>query len=379
MKKQDIASLIVYVLMLVMALLVGLLVLKPLLSEKAGTLPFNAFLFIILIVVAGLFVNVLFLEIGHALGGLLGGYSVVSMNVVGLCLYKKDGRWRLGFKNYDGLTGETILAPRHRVDAKGQKKEPSPKAYVWLPLFFYLIELIICVAFSSLKEPVALSVTAIIFVTIGSMITLYNFIPLHLDSMTDGYRLTLINKKINVEAYNELMRIENLLREGKDTGEIRVFAEITDFTASINLISVYRHLEKGELDAAMRLIDRMLEDPKKVSTVTARRLLAQKLYIMLVTEDLAIVRAYYDEHIDDDVRRFIANDLSMESLRAYVLIAGLLDDAPGEIAYAESRRDKALKRTMKARRIIEKRLYDEAIAKVKERHPDWSKEEQAEE
>ena len=203
------------------------------------------------------------------------------------------------------------------------------------------------------------------------MMALYNFIPVKLDTTTDGYRLTLISKPANVEAYNELMRIQNLQREGKEIDKVKYFEEITNFTASINLITVYEHLSRKDFDKALKLIDKMCETPDKISKTTLNRLIAQKLYIKILTLPLEEATKYYDDEVGDDIRRFISNDLSMESLRAYVLIAGMLDQSLGEVQYAASRKKKAMKRALASRAEIEEKLYKDAIEMVKEAHKDW--------
>lgn len=374
MKKEDIASFIVYLLMIAFALILGFTLIRSTFSS-IRSLPMNSFLFAFLIILVGLAVNALGLEVGHVLGGLLGGYSIVSFNVFGLCFYKKEGKTKFGFKSFDGLTGETILAPK--------SDKANPKAYVWLPLFMYLIELIVCIVLYSLGiekvnengSPLPmLALISVIFIAISSMIALYNFVPVRLDSMTDGYRLTLISKKVNIEAYNELMRVENLQREGKEVDKIKVFEEVTDFTASMNLMTVYNYLSKKDYQEATKLIDMMTVEPEKISRTTYCRLMAQKLYIKILTEPIDDVRKYYDEQIDDKLRRFISNDMSMESLRAYVLIAGVLDESVGEVEYANSKKAKALKRSLPSRAKIEEQLYSDALNKIFELHPEYKKE-----
>ena len=105
--------------------------------------------------------------------------------------------------------------------------------------------------------------------------------------------------------------------------------------------------------------------------MTANRLIAQKLYIKILTLSKEEAQKYYDAEVDDTVRRFISNDLSMESLRAYVLIAGMLDESIGEVQYANGRKAKALKRSLSARASIEDKLYEDALTLVKKSHPDW--------
>lgn len=371
MKKEDIASIVVYLIMIGAAIIVGLTAVQSVFQAHYH-ISMVSYLFAIIVIVVGLLVNIIGLEVFHVIGAKLGHYSVISFNVLGLCFQKKAGKWKFGFKDFDGLTGETKVAP------KDEKSKLTP--YIWLPVLMYFIELVVCIVLFTLAEdkntpfdsPLHwMAVAAILWIVISSMLALYNLVPVHLDSTTDGYRLMLISKKENVEAFNELMRIQALQMEGKEVGEIKVFTEITEFTASINLMSVYEELNNKNYQRAEELIDMIVLDPKKVSSQTYNRLLAQKLYIRIMTLPLEEVRKYYDESINDNVRKFIANDLSMESLRAYILIAGLLDESNGEVEFAKSRKEKALKRVMPSRVEVEKKLYEEALEKVYSEHPDW--------
>ncbi len=375
MKKEDVASTIVYALMIAFAIILGFTLVQDMFvsyNKAYGSTFLNPYVFSILTILLGIIINSIGLEIGHLLGGLMGGYTIVSINVFGFCFYKKDGKRKFKFDNFDGLTGETVLAP------KSDKSNPKP--FVWLPLFFYLIELVVCVILYSIsssldvttKSPLIwIGTAAIIFVTISSMMAIYNFVPVKLDSMTDGYRLTLISKPVNVEAYNELLRIEDLQRRGEPVGEVKVFDDVTNFTASLNLITIYEDLAKKEYSTALKLIDKMCESCDKISRSTLYRLIAQKLYIIIMTSSLDDARKYYDEEVNDTIRRFISNDLSMESIRAYVLIAGMLDESLGEVEFANSRKSKAMKRSLKSRANTEEELYKDAINIVSNAHKDW--------
>lgn len=375
MRKEDIASAIIYLIMIAIALIVGFTAI----SDAFGVLyspfnsSFNSFGFAILVIITGLLFNIIMLEVFHIAGGKIGKYDIVSVNIIGFCFYRDENKWKFGFKDFDGLTGETKLAPK--------SKDSNLKPYVWLPLFMYILELIGCIILYSVgsayhetdaKSPLCwLAVAALLWVVVSSMMALYNFVPVKLDSMTDGYRLMLLTKKINAEAFNEVMRIENLQREGKEVDKIRVFKEITDYTASVNLYSIYDHLANKRYEEAEKLIDLILEQKDKVSPLTANRLIAQKLYVKILTLPKEEAQKYYDAEVNDDIRRFISNDISMESLRAYVLIAGILDESSGEVQYANERKAKALKRSLKIRADIENNLYNDALELVKKVHPDW--------
>lgn len=369
MRKEDIASAVIYLLMIAVAIIVGLTVIRNAFGNYDFSL--NPYAFAIIVIIVGLLFNIIMLEVLHVLGGKIGGYSVVSFNVLGFCWSKTLGKWKFKFSDFDGLTGETKLAPK--------SEEAKLNWVVWLPLLGYLTELALGIVLFSMgskqlppRDPRRwIAIASMLFVIISSMIALYNFIPVKLDSMTDGYRLTLIGKKVNVEALNELMRIENLQREGLPVDNVKIFTEITDFTANLNLFHIYECLAKKEYDKAIKLIDTIIEVPEKMSSTTYNRLLAQKLYVEVINSSKEDAKKYYDENVKDDSRRFIANDISMESLRAYILIAGILEDSQAEVEYAKSRKAKALKRALPSRAELEDKLFEEAFEMIKQHHPDW--------
>ena len=376
MRKEEAASLVVYLLMIALAVIVGLSVITNAMSQIGPrTSQFNPFAFIILTILVGLLFNIIMLEVLHILGGIAGGYKIVSVNILGFNFEKKNGKLSFKFKDFDGLTGETKLVPK--------KEKPNLKPFIWFPLFGYAAEMAGCIVlYSSMMQNQAsdvawLGVCAILFVVLSSMIALYNLVPIKLDTMTDGYRLVLISKEANVAAYNELLRVEDLERNGKDVGELKVFEEITEFTANLNLFSVYKYLDEGKYDEAEKIVDLNLTGGKKLEPNTYKRLISQKLYIELMTKDPEEARKVYDEIANDDVRRFIANDKSMESIRAYILISGILEKSQGEVNFAIANKAKALKRTLEKRAKYEEKLYDLALSKVYEAHPKWKEEPEA--
>lgn len=376
MRKEEVTSLIIYFIMIAAAIIVGLTVVKDAIN-KFRPEHMNAFLFVIVVLVLALLLNVILLEVFHVIGAKLGGYKVTSFNVLGFCWEKKENKWSFRFKDFNGLTGETKIAP-------GDKKLDLKK-YIWLPIFGYAVELasgIVCYSLvskaSSNFSARWLAVAAIIFIICSSLIALYNLVPLKLDTMTDGYRFVLLSKKCNLDAYNELLRVEDLERQGKEVGEVKVFEEITEFTANLNLISVYQHLNKGEYEEAEKLIDMIIVAPKGIDPKTHNRLIAQKIYIQILTKPLEEAEKCYNELANDEIRRFIANDVSMESIRAYILIAGIIEKSKGEVDYACGKIEKARKNAMPSRKVIEDRMYEQALNKVYEVHPKWKEEKTAE-
>ncbi len=374
MRKEEIASLVVYALMIILAGAIGLTAVKNAIN-LCGTGHIVDYVFVLIVIAIGLLFNIIMLELLHALGGLIGGYRVSSINILGFCFEKKEGKFKFRFKDFDGLTGETKLAPK--------KENLSLKPYIWLPLFGYAVELATGIVLYShmttnnSSEVSWLGTCGILFVIVSSMIALYNLVPIKLDTMTDGYRMILISKPANVVAYNELLRAEDLEKNGKPVPELKVFEDITEYTANINLFTVYKDLENGNLPGAEKIVDLMLNNSKKLEPSTHYHLISQKLYIAIMTKEVEEAKKIYDELCDDKIRRYIANDVSMESLRAYVLISGILEKSQAEVKYALSKKDKAMKRALKQRAPIEEKLFNIALDKVYKAHPKW-KEEQKE-
>ena len=115
----------------------------------------------------------------------------------------------------------------------------------------------------------------------------------------------------------------------------------------------------------------MIVEKTKLSRETYCSVVAQKMFIVLLTQDYQTAKTYYDAHIDQNERRYISNDLSMPSIRAYMLISSILDISENEARYAKSRVKKALKRTLPGRVKVEEELYQLAIDKVDQTRPEW--------
>ena len=373
MRKEEKISLVIYVVMLLAAIIVGLTSIRDQMAIYAPV-KMSGFLFIIIVLIVSYLVNVIGLELLHVFGALLGGYSVTSINVLGLCLYKKGKGWKLGFRDFNGLSGQTVIAPK--------KEKLNPNLQTWFPIFGFAIEVGLCVVISSIVKdnPKAfwLVPASTIMLLIASMIAFYNFIPVKLDAETDGYKIRLFTKPINIEAYNKVLELQEKKRRGEEVEEIPVFTEITEFTAEINTLAMYKYLEEEKFDEAEKIIDILLENKKVLGLTDFNRLIAQKLYIVLLTREVEEAKELYDKICPTEVRRFIANDISMASIRAYVMIAGMIEGSESEVIFAKSKVDKAKKRALASEIAAEEKLLEKALNYVYEAHPKWAKEKTAE-
>ena len=371
MKKEDIAGLIVYLIIIALAIVFGLTILQTHNAESS----FRGFFYVLYIVVSvaiGAILNAVLFEVAHIVGAKIGKYNIVSVNILGLCFYKEDGKRKVRFTSYDGLTGETKIVPK-----EGMVDKANPIPYLFFGSLFFIIEaVVVMVIFSIFRtsdvdilKDLAYSVLTI--GAIGLVILIYNILPMHIDSMTDGYRLTMVSNPKNKVAFNELLRVEYEMEQGNDNVEIKIFDEITNFTADLNLNRVYTLLDKKQYADAEAILDKIISAQEEVSEKVYIRARAQKIYINLITKDLEASKEYYDKEVPVSERREISNDVSMASIRAYLLMSGLLDRSRSECIIALNNVYRAFKHTPKNRQHTEVVLFNEALQKVIDAHPDW--------
>ena len=371
MKKEDITGLVVYLVIIALAIVFGFTVLQTHASESSLS-GFPYVLFIGGSVLAGAIFNGILFEVAHILGAKIGKYRILSVNILGFCFYNDGEKTKFRFASYDGLTGETKIVPK-----EGMVDKANPYPYLFFGSFFFLIEAIaVMVTFSILRNTndTVLKDVAYGILTVGAiglLILLYNIMPLHIDSMTDGYRLTMVSNPKNKAAFNELLRVEYEMSQGNNDVEIKIFDEITNFTADLNLNRVYTLLDKKEYQAAEEILQKIIDAKEEVSGKVFIRARAQKIYIDLITRSLEEAREYYDKEVPVSERREISNDVSMPSIRAYLLMSGLLDKSRSECIIALNNVYSAFKRTPKSRQNTEIVLFNEALDKVVQAHPDW--------
>ncbi len=370
MKKENITGLIVYIIILALAIVFGLTILKQYFND-AGDRALEGWqfaLFILGAVVAGTIVNATIFEVAHIIGAKVGGYKLVSVCILGLTFYKENGKAKIRIGNYDGLTGETKITPK-----PGLKKEANPTLYLLLGSLLFIIELLAAIiVFAYItsktggdKKWAYFVLTAAI---VGGMILLYNILPLKLDSMTDGYRLRQCSGKKNRKAFNNLLRIEN--GESIEEGGTETI-ELSSFSNDIKLNHLYEYLDKHDFVGAEKVLDEeIIPDPKASKNIYLRAR-AQKIYINLMTKSLEDALKFYEESVSIPERRAISDDVSMDCIRAYVLMSGLLDKSRSECNLALKKLLRAYRAVPDARKELERKLFNEGLQKVIDAHPTW--------
>ena len=372
MKKEDITGLIVYLVIIALAVVYGFAVLQTH-SQESSLSGFSYVLYIIGAVLFGTIFNAILFELAHVVGAKIGKYDIISCNIVGFCFYKDDNnKTKFHFSSFDGLTGETKIVPK-----EGMVEKANPYPYLFFGSLFFLGEAIaVMVMFSIFRvsDDRGLKDVAYALLTVGAIgliVLIYNILPFKIDSMTDGYRLTMVSNPKNKAAFNELLRVEYQIARGDENVEVKVFDEITNFTADLNLNRVYALLDKKEYAQAEEILDKIIGAKQEISEKVFIRARAQKIYINLITKNIDEAKEYYDVEVPVSERREISNDVSMASIRAYLLMSGLLDKSRSECIIALNNVYRAFKHTPKNRQSIEIVLFNEALDKVIAAHPDW--------
>ena len=372
MKKESVVSLLIYLLILAVAVIYGLTVLQTHFQTSAMTKVWQYAIYIIGCIIVGIIISALLSELGHAVGAKVGGYKIVFFNVLYFTILKENNKTKFRFKNFDGLTGETKIVPNYQ-----KRGEPNPIPYLLYGPIFLIAWLAGCLVIffmfnngNPLDGDIAYG-----FLTAGviaGVIFIYDIIPTKLDSLTDGYRLSLLAKNKDRKAFNDMLLIQynSTLGDAEASQEIKV-EENTKFTAESNLAKIHSLIDEKKYDEAKDILKLVFEEEK---TVTKRSLLEAKehqIYINIMTMDDETLQKYYSDEVPMALKREISADNTIIAIRTYILMAGLLDKSRSECLIALNKLNKAYKNTPYNRKHPELVLFNEALEKVCTAHPKW--------
>lgn len=374
MKKNEFATFVAYLAMFGVAILVGLVWLRPVISEVGSTLGIHYILLVILSLLSGVIINSLLIELGHLLGAKTGKYEVRAWTVLFFGFQKKNGKKKWGFHQFDGLSGETKLKP---MDVE----KSSLSGYIAFPLLFLLAEVVACafmIAISvrlraSSDESVAgigwMHVFALVLLGTAAMLYIYDFFPAHLETNNDGYLAIVLSKPINKVAFNNMLLADAIAEEGGTAPQVPVYETVTDFTFRLNLVSAYQAIQKGDSRKAIHILDMAINTDKGLSSGNKMEASALKLSILL-REGRSEGKTMFEE-MSDEQKKYISSVASMPALRCYLLISGLIEDAENEANFALGKVEKAIKDCEKSWIAIEKALIAADIQVVMKKHPTW--------
>ena len=372
MKKNDFAAFIAYVIMFGIAILVGLVWIRPIVSEVGNSLPLNSILLVFIAIVGGILLNAVLVELGHILGARIGKYNILSWSILGLGVkLNKEGKKKFGYVKFDGLTGETKVSPK-------DKDKSRLGAYISFPILFYLVELILLVVLFSIganltrKAPSYgwIQIVSLVILTVGGMIIIYDYLPFRLDSNTDGYLMMLLSKPINKVAYNNMLLAEEATYLGKPLPEVPVYDEVTDFTYNLNNITIYSLISKGEIKQAIKILEKAIASEKGLSKSLIKEAKTFKLSL-LFTYYFDEGKTFYDSFEDED-KKYISSLSSASALRCYLLVSGLVEDSETEANFAIDKVEKIYKGVNPTFLPLEKKFIEEDISLIKSKHASWN-------
>ena len=374
MKKESIISILIYLLILAVAVIYGLTILQSHFNSEQTALTeiWQYAIYIVVSIVIGIIIVAVLSELGHILGAKVGGYKIVSTNILYFALIKEDEKFKFRFKNFDGLTGETIIVPNYE-----KKEKPNPLPYLMYGPIFILTWIVgaIVLFFIYNKSTGFDSDIGYGFLTtavISTVILIYDIIPTKLDSVTDGYRLALLAKDKNFKAFNDMLTIQynSIYGDSETVEEVKV-EENTTFAGESNLAKIYRLLDEKKYDEAKETLASVFENEATVSKKNMLEAQEHKIYINIMTMEKSELEKYYADEVPLSLKREISEDFSIIGIRTYILMAGLLDKSRSECLRSLSKLNKAYKSTPANRRHNELVLFNEALEKVCQAHPKW--------
>ena len=365
LKKNDFATFLAYIAMFAIALLVGLLVISPTIKGSSLSTP-EAVVIVVVSVIVGVIVNSAGLELLHMLGAASGGYQILSVCVLSMTFKKRKSRKEklFTFASFEGLTGETKVNPK-------DPEKSNPTGMILFPMLGYLLEVIVLLVLAAVFQSATwVPVGSYVILAIGGMIFVYNAIPAHLDSITDGYLLILLSKPVNRVAYNQILLAEHSESKEQALENLPLYNEISDFTATLNSLAAYRKIKEGKPEEALAIFSAIASAQKGVSKSVVQEASCQKLALLLLLEKKGEAKDYYEGMSDAD-RRYIASLASLPALRCYALISGILEESDSEVSWAFDKVERLEKKVTGVALEGEKILLNSSYSLLKKMHPGW--------
>ena len=348
MQREDFLSLLIYFLMGALVIVVGVLVFRP--AAADGYLFNDAwqnFLFLLVSLVIAIVFNIFALQIGHLIGAKMGGYRILSISFFGFIFYKvktEEGnlKTKVRFGRSNSFGGQVEMAPK--------SLQSNPMPYIFVPFVLLLLQLVaLYFVFAFIKSVtdddkvmlMAVKYGVVVLATIGACFIIYNFFPAKLDTLNDGYKIVLLNKKINIEAYNYGLMNDEIEYFGGEIKEIRTFDQITDFTARVNLKASIQEIINDNYQKAEEIINFNMSEAKKMSNSTYRKFLLLNSYFVYLTKSEEEALTYYQEKIiKADLGDGVRNCKTYDSLRLYVAYVGITEKSINEIKFALEKKKK---------------------------------------
>jgi len=236
-------------------------------------------------------------ETGHLVFGLLTGYQFLSFRIFSFILVKKNGKIVRKKLKVTGIPGQCLLIPP-------EWREDGKYPYVWYNLGGGLLNIItslFAVLLFFLHIPI-ISWMAGIFIFAGVLLGLTNIIPMSVGIPNDGKNCLLCTKsRDNQRAFYLQLKMNAMMSDGvavKDMPE--EFFETKDeepvnaLTCFIRLMKYYRYMQMGEEETAKECLAAMEAQSEHLPVAFLNTIDLERIF-RLLKEDSALeeVAAYY--------------------------------------------------------------------------------------
>ena len=374
MKKENILGIIMYLLIFAFAVVYGLTVLQTHFEHSTMTEVWQYAIYIVSSILVGVILSAILQEFGHFLGAKVGGYKVVKFTILYFTIYLDNGKYKFGFKSFEGMTGETIIVPNYE-----KKEKPNPVPYLlYGPVFnlaWFVGALFLFFYFNNgnlFDVDVAYAILTVGL--ISAVLFIYDIIPLKLDSTTDGYRLFAFLKTKDYKQFNDLLVVQyeanygklDIKKEDKDDNPVVVSDSVEG-----KLITVVSLLDDHKFDEASKLLEEISEKEDELTKRGQLDVIELRLYIKIMTNPTDDLADYYQNEVPLSLKKEISSDYTILGIRTYLLMAGLLDKSRSECLIVLKHVSKAYKNTPTNRKHAELVLFNEALKKVCQAHPKW--------
>ncbi len=375
MKKENLIGILMYLLVFAVALIYGFTVLQTHFTSSSFVDKPNPVLlyalYILGSVAAGVIATGLLEGIGHLLGAKVGGYNIVSACLFYFTFYKDKGKLKFKFASYDGLTGETKITPNYEKRVK-----PNPFPFLIYGTVFNVAWVVACVVtfFTFYKNKGFYGDLAYLFLTMGiiaSLCTIYNIVPVKMDSENDGFRL--VKAKRDVEGFNQLLASESgveVSKDNNDNPELDI-KKPAKFIPEVAVSELSELLENEQYEEVFELINKIKEHENDLSKRLQLETSAQYIYATYMSKEKQEFDIFYDKDVSFQLRRDLSNEYTLPAIRTYLLLAGIMDGSHSECLIALKKVLKAYKSLPANRKHSELILFNKTLDLVIDAHPKW--------
>ena len=116
---------------------------------------------------------------------------------------------------------------------------------------------------------------------------------------------------------------------------------------------------------SLEIIDNILSQKDKISKNTLFDIKLTKCFILLLYKDIEEGKIFYLNEFNDEERKRISSCNRIDTIKVYLLYAGLVEKSDSEVEFALEKSIKALRKALPGVKDKEKKLLDLAINKVK--------------